>query len=45
MAEFHDGGGGWGLQGQRGMGLGQPGLTRYWVAINDQRGNCWDSAP
>ena len=45
MAEFHDGGGGWGLQGQRGMGLGQPGLSRYWVAINDQRGNCWDSAP
>ena len=45
MAEFHDGGGGWGLQGQRGMGLGQPGLTRYWVAINDQRGNCWDSTP
>lgn len=45
MAEFHDGGGGWGLQGQRGMGLGQPGLTRYWVVINDQRGNCWDSTP
>lgn len=45
MAEFHDGGGGWGLQGQRGMGLDQPGLTRYWVAINDQRGNCWDSTP
>jgi len=45
MAEFHDGGGGWDLQGQRGMGLGPPELTRYWVAIHDQRGNCWDSAP
>jgi len=43
MAEFHDGGGGWGLQGERSAGL-RPG-TRYWVRINDQRGNCWDSAP
>ena len=43
MAEFHDGGGGWGLQGERGSGL-RPG-TRYWVRINDQRGNCWNSAP
>ncbi len=41
MAEFHDGGGGWGLQGER-----QPGLhagTRYWVHVNDQRGSCWNS--
>jgi len=43
MAEFHDGGGGWGLQGERRKGL-RP-LTRYWVYINDQRGNCWDSKP
>ena len=43
MAEFHDGGGGWGLQGERGAGI-KPG-TRYWVRINDQAGNCWDSAP
>lgn len=43
MAEFHDGGGGWGLQGQRGAGL--EGFTRYWVRINDQQGNCWDSRP
>lgn len=41
MAEFHDGQGGWGLQGQRGAGL--TGTTRYWVHINDQKGNCWDS--
>jgi hypothetical protein len=42
MAEFHDGGGA-GLQGER-----RPGLhagTRYWVHVNDQRGNCWNSAP
>lgn len=43
MAEFHDGGGGWGLQGERGPGIRPD--TRYWVHINDQRGNCWDSAP
>jgi len=42
MAEFHDGGG-WQLQGRRGAGLGAQ--TRYWVHINDQPGNCWDSAP
>jgi len=43
MAEFHDGQGGWGLQGQRGTGLDPN--TRYWVHVNDQRGNCWDSEP
>ena len=43
MAEFHDGGGGWGLQGQRGAGFGA--WTRYWVHINDQPGNCWNSTP
>jgi hypothetical protein len=43
MAEFHDGAGGWGLQGQRGVGF--EGYTRYWVRINDQPGNCWDSQP
>lgn len=41
VAEFHDGGGGWGLQGERGAGLRAG--TRYWVHINDQRGNCWDA--
>jgi hypothetical protein len=43
MAEFHDGGGGWGLQGERGVGLRAG--TRYWVHVNDQRGNCWNSPP
>ena len=43
MAEFHDGGGGWGLQGRRGAGFGA--WTRYWVHINDQPGNCWNSKP
>ena len=43
MAEFHDGHGGWGLQGERAGGIA-PG-TRYWVHINDQPGNCWDSRP
>jgi len=43
VAEFHDGQGGWGLQGQRGTGFDPN--TRYWVRINDQPGNCWDSEP
>ena len=42
MAEFHDGEGGWGLQGERGPSLRAD--TRYWVHINDQKGNCWNSA-
>lgn len=41
MAEFHDGGGGWGLQGRRGSGFGA--WTRYWVFINEQPGHCWNS--
>ena len=43
LAEFHDGNGGWGLQGLRGQGVRAD--TRYWVHVNDQRGNCWDSTP
>ena len=39
-ASFHDAGG-WGMQGQRGLGL-RPN-TRCRVNINDQPGNCWDS--
>ena len=42
MAEFHDAGG-WGLQGQRGLGLAPN--TRFWVHVNDQPGNCWNSTP
>ena len=43
MAEFHDGQGGWGIQGLHGSGLS--GQTRFWVHINDQPGNCWNSSP
>ena len=42
MAEFHDAAGSQ-LQGRRGAGFGAQ--TRYWVHVNDQPGNCWDSAP
>lgn len=42
MAEFHAGGG-WAFQGERGPGIRPD--TRYWVHVNDSRGNCWDSAP
>ncbi|MBB1077712.1 hypothetical protein HUU62_25240 [Rhodoferax sp. 4810] len=43
MAEFHDGQGGWGLSGQKASDFSPN--TRYWVYVNDQRGNCWDSEP
>lgn len=39
MAEFHDGKGGWGFV-ARGH-ISSP--SRFWVRINDQPGNCWDS--
>lgn len=42
MAGRHDGNGGGSLQGLRGQGLSAS--TRYWVHVNDQRANCWDSA-
>lgn len=43
MAEFVDTPNGWGLQGQRGLGLG--GNNRYWVFAKGQPANCWNSAP
>lgn len=42
MAELHDGPGS-AVTGTRGAGLS--GSTRYWVHVNDQPGNCWDSPP
>jgi hypothetical protein len=41
MAELHDAGAGWGLVGKRGQGLVNTN-TRHWVAVNDQKSNCWD---
>jgi hypothetical protein len=38
LAEFHDGGG-WGFVGQGTVAGG----GRFWVHINDQHGNCWNS--
>jgi hypothetical protein len=40
MAEFHDGNGGWHFQA---YGAATH-LERFWVMINDQPANCWDSA-
>lgn len=45
MAEFHDGPGGWEMQGQLKPGATLDGRTRYWVHINDQPGNCWNHTP
>lgn len=41
MAEFHNGGGGWGFYANGTLGNN----SRYWVAINDQPANCWDNLP
>jgi hypothetical protein len=41
IAELHDAASGVGLVGRRGQGLVNTN-TRHWVAINDQRSNCWD---
>jgi YVTN family beta-propeller protein len=38
MAEFHDGGGGWGF---RAYGNIPDGGSRFWVRISDQPANCW----
>src|SRR5205823_1278208 len=39
MAEFHDGKGGWGFVARGHISS----TSRFWVRINDQPGNCWDS--
>jgi len=39
MAEFHDGKGGWGFTANGRVNT----QSRFWVRINDQPGNCWDS--
>ncbi len=41
MAEFGDASGAGNLIGKRGLGLTNTN-TRHWVAINDQKSNCWD---
>ena len=43
MADFHAGGG-WSMSGKTGKGL-IVSSSRFWVAIKDQPGNCWDSQP
>lgn len=39
MAEFHDGNGGWNFQGYGAATHPE----RFWVSINDQFANCWNS--
>lgn len=43
LASFHDGGG-WEVQAERVGGVPADTGRRAWVAIDDQRGNCWDPA-
>jgi hypothetical protein len=43
LASFHDGGG-WEVQAERVGGVPADTERRAWVAIDDQRGNCWDPA-
>ena len=42
FAEFHDGNGGWNFQG---YGSAAPAPDRFWVEINNQPANCWNSTP
>jgi hypothetical protein len=49
MAEFHDGGGGWGYRGFDFLdsrypwaATPSPNPPRFWVRISDQPANCWD---
>ena len=42
---FNNGGVDWAMAGRRGQGFMLGGSTRYWVAVTDQRANCWDSPP
>ena len=44
MADFHAGGG-WSFSGRPGQGMLSSSFARYWVAIDDQPANCWDSKP
>lgn len=44
MAGFHDGGG-WEMQGAKLIGVPADEARRVWVAIGDQRANCWDDTP
>jgi hypothetical protein len=43
MAEFHDGGRGAGYDFWARAGMGDFAASRFWVAIDDQRANPWDS--
>jgi Domain of unknown function (DUF4124) len=45
LARFHDNPGGWRLQARRHASLprASDNASRYWVAIGDQPGNCWDA--
>lgn len=41
MTEFHDGQGGWGWRAYGNINN----TSRFWVYINDQNANCWNSNP
>ena len=44
MAEFHDGQGGWNWWAYGDLAALTPEVGRFWVHINDQPANCWDSS-
>lgn len=44
MASFHDAGG-WEMKGAKLIGVPADDTKRVWVAIGDQRANCWDATP
>ncbi|GAA5503433.1 hypothetical protein Dxin01_03191 [Deinococcus xinjiangensis] len=45
MAEFHDGNGGWSYWAQGNLSKYLRAKTKFWVAINDQPANPWNSVP
>lgn len=45
MGEHHDGGGGWNWWAEADLAIVTPEAGRFWVAIANQPGNCWNWSP
>jgi hypothetical protein len=45
MGEHHDGGGGWNWWAEADLEIVTPEAGRFWVAIANQPGNCWNWSP
>lgn len=45
MGDHHDGGSGWNWWAEADLAVVTPEAGRFWVAIDDQPGNCWNWSP